>query len=129
MVIPDADVWIDFLNRRSGSDELARLVDDDEAILVGPVIAEILRGERDPAKRGRTLDHLAGVDYIEVTRDVWTRAGDIAADLDARGLKIPMPDVYIAALALEHDHEVFTRDKHFERIPGLRLYQPDRGAA
>lgn len=124
MVIPDADVWIDFLNQRSGSDDLASLVEDDEAILVGPVIAEILRGERDPAQRERTLEHLQGIHYIEITRDVWTRAGDIAANLDTRGLRIPMPDVFIAALAIENGHEVLTRDKHFERIPGLRLYGP-----
>ena len=50
-------------------------------------------------------------------------------ELDSTGQRIPVTDALIAAIALEGQHEVFTRDeRHFERIPGLRLYQPE-GAA
>ena len=32
-------------------------------------------------------------------------------------------DVNNAALALEHDHQVYTQDEHFQRVPELRLYE------
>lgn len=32
-------------------------------------------------------------------------------------------DIIIAAIALEHDAEVFTIDPHFRRIPGLKLHR------
>ena len=125
MVIPDADVWIDFLNQRSGSEELARLVEERQALMVGPVISEILRGASESTERERSLRHIENLDYAEMSRRTWMLAGEIAAQLDSRGLRIPMTDVYIAALAIQEGHEVFTRAQHFQGITGLRLYQAD----
>jgi tRNA(fMet)-specific endonuclease VapC len=39
--------------------------------------------------------------------------------LKRAGTPVPDNDLWIAALALEHDLLLITRDKHFERIPQL----------
>ena len=96
--------------------------------LVGLILAELQRGFRNEPERRRINDMLESLPYVEMRWETWEHAGTIARNLDAKGLSIPITDACIAAVALEGGHEVFTRDKHFERIPGLRLYQPEREA-
>lgn len=43
--------------------------------------------------------------------------------LRREGINLPLSDLAIAALAIEHTLAVFTLDKHFEKIPGLRIYK------
>ena len=45
------------------------------------------------------------------------------ASLRARGQLIPDHDLWIAATALHYDLKLLSRDRHFERIPNLRIYQ------
>jgi predicted nucleic acid-binding protein len=45
----------------------------------------------------------------------------VFVQLRKRGRPIPDNDLWIAALVLEHDLELITRDAHFETIPQLRL--------
>jgi len=122
MVIPDADSWIDFLNGHQRGDVLKALVDEAEVVVVGSVLSEIMRGIAEEKERERVVSFLSRLDYAEMSRRSWIRAGNIAADLEAKGLRIPMTDIYVAAVALQAGHEVLTRDKHFNRIPGLQLY-------
>ncbi len=128
MVIPDADIWIDLLNDATlpSSQALRALVDAEQAALVGLTLSEILRGARakEEARIARLLQH---VPYIEMSQEAWRRAGRLAGELDRKGTPIPMTDVFLASITLELNHELFTRDKHFERIPGLRLYKPEGG--
>jgi tRNA(fMet)-specific endonuclease VapC len=37
------------------------------------------------------------------------------------GRPIPQNDLWFAAIAIEHDMTLVTRDKHFGEIPGLRV--------
>ncbi|MBI4690333.1 MAG: hypothetical protein HY754_08725 [Nitrospirae bacterium] len=43
--------------------------------------------------------------------------------LRRNGINLPLTDVAIAALSIEHNLKVFTLDKHFEQIPGVRIYK------
>ena len=38
------------------------------------------------------------------------------------GKPIPTNDIWIAAVALQHGLKLYTKDRHFEDIPGLLLY-------
>jgi predicted nucleic acid-binding protein len=127
LIIADADMWVDFFgNASSRTGELLHgLIQTRRAALVGVVLAELVRGARDEDQRRTLRQGLGGVPFLEMNRSAWERAGRIAEDLDRRGARIPLADVFIAALAIEGEHEVLTRDKHFERIPGLRLYKPE----
>lgn len=127
MVVVDTSIWVDYFRRPSsqGADELAGLLRQRRAVLVGVVLGELHKGARDEEQSRSLREGLAAVPYLEMSRGAWDRAGYLAAALDGRGLRIPVSDVYIAALAISGDHEVFTSDRHFERIPGLRLYTPE----
>ena len=42
-------------------------------------------------------------------------------DLRRKGKPIPTNDMWIAALALQHDLTLDARDQHFQHVPGLKL--------
>ncbi|MDO8616256.1 MAG: PIN domain-containing protein [Dehalococcoidia bacterium] len=130
MVIADADVWIDYFERSSSrtGQALDRLIRSGRTAVAEPVLAELVRGTQGDDELQELKEMLSGVPYVEMSRETWVRAGRIAHDLDRRGTRIPVVDIFIASLAIEEGHEVFTRDRHFERIPGLRLYKP-KGAS
>ena len=115
-----------------------------------PKVVDWLRAERDRcytssvvvgqlaywvrSKRGRTreelqawltrlLDAMHGrVHGFNVSvAHVWA---DLQHDLEARGLRMPLEDSYIAATARRHGLTIVTgNDRHFRR-PGLRVFNP-----
>ncbi len=46
---------------------------------------------------------------------------EVRDELRARGRPIPENDVWIAALARQHDEPVVSRDRHFEAVSSLRI--------
>ena len=60
--------------------------------------------------------------YLEMTRDIWEKAGEISASLRRKEITIPLSDLIIAALAVSRGYEVFTIYPHFEQVHGLKLY-------
>ncbi len=127
MIIADANIWIDFFKRRNArsSQALDALVREEHVALIGIVLTELLRGARSESQR-RLMSHvLDGLPYLEMNRSNWAHAGRISMEMDAMGQRIPVTDALIAAISIGGDHEVFTGDKrHFESIPGLKLYEP-----
>jgi len=55
-----------------------------------------------------------------VERETARYYAEIVADLRSRGCMIPMNDVWIASLALQHDLPVLSRDEHFDQVKRLR---------
>jgi predicted nucleic acid-binding protein len=68
-------------------------------------------------------DALSDLEYAEMTRHLWQKTGELSASLKQKGLNLPLSDILIAAVAIEHNLAVFTLDKHFAQIPGVKLYQ------
>ena len=122
-VFVDTSVWIDFFRGRNQAvlASVRALIRSEQAVLVGVVLAEVLQGVRSAADRQR-VEGLEALTYIEMTRPVWERAGDLSKLLRQQGQEVPLTDVVVAALALEHDLSIFTTDPHFSRIPKLKLY-------
>ncbi|HMS83696.1 MAG TPA: PIN domain-containing protein [Nitrospira sp.] len=126
MVIADTSVWIPFFNRPNSLEKatLDLLIDADEVMLVGVVLAELLQGCRISSERETLSDALSALPYREATPSIWMRTGDLSAQLLRKGITLPLSDLLIAALALEHDCRVYSLDAHFKKIPGLALYIP-----
>jgi predicted nucleic acid-binding protein len=114
----DTSAWIDFFRRRDGNlgDTVADLIERDQAILAGPVMAELLRGVRGSKEAGQLKMLLEALPYVEVQRTDWETAGNSLRELRLRGLTLALTDAVIAAVALRHGLPVLTLDKDFEHL-------------
>ncbi len=123
-VLVDTSVWVHYL--RGKNPELLtlmrRLIDTQRVVLCGAVLSELLAGIRAEKDRNILNQTLDALEYIEVTRETWMLAGQIASSLRNRGTVIPLTDLIFAALALENDIEVLTTDAHFKYIPRLKHF-------
>lgn len=126
MVIADTSVWIEFFNRPHSKEKhtIDALIDDDVIVLTGIVLAELLQGCRTSREWREVKDAMQALRYLEMSRSTWTRAGEISSGLLRRGITLPMSDLAIAALALEHDAQIYSLNAHFQRISSLALYAP-----
>jgi tRNA(fMet)-specific endonuclease VapC len=43
-------------------------------------------------------------------------------NLKLAGTPIPTNDIWIASVAFQHGYKLFTKDKHFDLVPGLVLF-------
>lgn len=125
-VVVDTSAWVDFLRGGRGRAAAAveELVRSARAVTCGIVLAELLAGVNDAEQRDRLQEALAGLDYFEMREQTWRRVGELAAGLRGKGRTLPMSDLILAALAIEHDLPVFTVDNHFRQVPGLQLHAP-----
>jgi hypothetical protein len=132
VVIADTSVWIAFFNQPGSPEkrEIDILIDADHLVLVGVVLAELIQGCRTSSEANTTISKLTGLRFLETNLSSWKRAGELSFALRRKGVTLPLSDLIIAALALEHQCQVYTLDPHFEQIPGLTLHtvpRPSRG--
>ena len=123
-IIVDTCVWIEFF-RKPESDLTVYLkgqLRERRVTMVGMVLAEILQGIKVQKEARLVKENLKKLPYLEMTRDIWEKAGEISASLRRKGITIPLSDLIISALAISVDYEVFTIDPHFEQVHGLKLH-------
>jgi len=86
-----------------------------------------LRGP-DPERARVSLDiFLAGVPVVPFSLAAARRCAGLREDLARQGKRVRSRalDLVTAAIALEHDYTLVTRNRHdFEDISGLSLYEP-----
>jgi predicted nucleic acid-binding protein len=65
---------------------------------------------------------------LETSFAIWRRAGELSLALRRRGITVPLSDLVVAGLALEHGCAIYTLDSHshFDRIPDLPLHRVGR---
>ena len=63
---------------------------------------------------------LAASTILVVDQETAVSYASIREDLRKKGRPIPSNDAWIAALALQHDLPVLTRDEHFDHVEGLQ---------
>jgi len=76
-----------------------------------------------PLTRLQEIQNLVkAVDILPVNSIIARRFGQIRAELLDRGLRAPVPDLFIAATALEHQLTVVTHNtQDYVNVPGLTL--------
>ena len=98
------------------------LLRSGEVATAGLVLVELRRGCRTPSQVTLMLEAMEPLSYLEIDRSSWLKAGEIAAQADARGYKLEVGDCLLAAIALRERCRLFTLDRDFGRIPGLNLH-------
>lgn len=129
-VIADTSVWVQAFRTPNSveKEEVERLIRAGELAMVGVVLAELVRGARDEKELGVLEEKLGALPFLEAGKEIWRLAGRLLFDLRRQGVTLPLADTLIAALALEGGHQVYSLDEHFQRVPGLRVYERASGS-
>ncbi len=123
-MLVDTSVLIDYFRRKDKGRTLIHKLAEDGCTLKLSVITEY------EVYVGATADQLAYwgqmLEHIEVlplgSREV-RRAATIQAELKRHRIQAALPDLFIAATAMEADIPVATLNKkHFEVLHGIRLF-------
>ena len=127
MMVADTDVLIDALHGKGAAAERVALELRGGALATTVVTAfELLSGAKRPKHRAAIQALLGGLTILPLDEASARRAAGIRIDLEARGEKIGMADYLIAAICLERDGVLLTRNRaHFERVPGLPIGRLD----
>jgi tRNA(fMet)-specific endonuclease VapC len=64
--------------------------------------------------------YLPSFRVLEITAETALEYATIRSELRRLGKPIPANDLWIAALCREHDLPLLSRDRHFDRVDGLR---------
>ncbi|OGQ26569.1 MAG: hypothetical protein A2138_19525 [Deltaproteobacteria bacterium RBG_16_71_12] len=111
-----------------GVSRVVEVVERATAVLVPfVVLAELragfavgTRGRKNEAVLRRFLDK-PGVDVLWPTDTTVRMYADLFRQLKSQGTPIPTHDLWIAALVVENDLALYTRDEHFARLGQLDL--------
>jgi predicted nucleic acid-binding protein len=123
-ILADTSVWVEFFKTNSKiGNTLEQLILENSIWICGIVLFELIQGVRSEDERSRILSIMLNLRYIEMTRPLWQKAGELASSLKKKGLNLPQSDIFIAAVAIDYNLSIFTLDKHFEQIPGVRIYK------
>jgi tRNA(fMet)-specific endonuclease VapC len=90
------------------------------------VLGELLLGgykAAHPQERDKILNALEGITIIN--GDTLTAAfyAELRFELEKQGNIIPQNDIWIAAVSLQADVPLITRDEHFRRVPKLKVLE------
>lgn len=124
LVLVDTCIWVQFFNRPQSRDKQAvdALLDDDRAVLIGPILCEVLLGFRRNEQADWVASSLRGLHFLQITWQEWRAAARLGRQLAAQGHALPLSDLVIAAVALERSIAVYTTDPHFDLVPNLHRY-------
>jgi tRNA(fMet)-specific endonuclease VapC len=122
-VLLDTNILIALLAADGPVVERVRAV---EAVYV-PVVAlgELYYGARKSARMAENLARIAefakAAAVLVCDAETAARYGEVKAALRALGKPIPENDVWIAAVAWQHELVLVSRDEHFGHVPGLAI--------
>jgi predicted nucleic acid-binding protein len=92
-----------------------------EVVTCGVVLFELLQGIKNTQEEAMVLKAFQAVPQLEMTAQLWIKAGQLSSQLRKNGHTLPMSDIIIAALALDHSCSLLTVDGHFDVIQGLDI--------
>ena len=121
--IVDSSAWIELFNEGHSpiAEQVARLVEVDDAVITGMIRCEVLMGFKSDAKFERasmSLDNFERLDDGSVP--VQDRAIAISRKCRKKGITVrSLVDCLIAAAALENDLPILHRDRDFDAIAAI----------
>ena len=88
------------------------------SVVLGELNFGFMKGSRKRFNERKLQQFISSlkVEIIDVDADVARKYAIIYLSLEARGTKIPLNDVWIAASCMEIGGTLLTRDKHFEVV-------------
>ncbi len=100
------------------------LAQAQQVFLPSIAIGELCYGARKSGKPAHNLERIdqfaASSVVLGCDTDTARHYGDVKNKLRLKGRPLPENDVWIAALATQHDLTLATRDEHFKEVEGLK---------
>lgn len=108
----------------AGDESVVKSLEQANAVFVASVVlGELyfgaLKSQRIQENLARIDEFAADCSVLNVDSETATRYGEIKNSLRSKGRPIPENDIWIAAVALQHDLVLITRDEHFSAIGEL----------
>ena len=103
--------------------ELDRLLANDEVVMVGPVLTEVLQGADSDAEFAFYASRLIALSFLEADQETWVKAAELNYRLSREGSMLSLGDLMISTLALYHDIPVYSLNGDFDRVPRLRRHE------
>jgi tRNA(fMet)-specific endonuclease VapC len=119
----DTNRYTDFAR---GDKALVEMLEAADSIHVPFVVVAELRAGFAVGRRGRDNERVLqqflgrpGIDVLLPDEDTTRHYAAVYRQLRSQGTPIPTHDLWIAALVLQHDLVLATRDAHFNHLPQL----------
>jgi predicted nucleic acid-binding protein len=124
-VLIDTSVWIEFFRSKSAKGgEVERLLMEDSVWTCGIVLFELLQGIKSEREKSLIIGILSELSHVEMSEHLWKIAAELSLSLKKKGKNLPFSDILISSIAIDNQLSIFTFDRHFEEIPGVKLYKP-----
>ena len=93
------------------------------SISLGELLSGFKAGARDAQNRRELMEFLDSprVEIYTIDEDTAEFYAEIMSRLRKLGKPIPTNDIWIAAIAFQHGLKLFSKDAHFQLIPGLMM--------
>lgn len=130
-VLVDTPVWLYALRTHHKEyqheiKQLASLIGDQRALIIGPIRQEILSGYSDFRKFKRLKEKLAFFENTPIQDSDYELAAEMCNQCRKRGVQGSHIDFLICAVAKRLDVPVFTTDKdfsHYRNIISIKLFE------
>jgi tRNA(fMet)-specific endonuclease VapC len=121
----DTNIIIDLFK---GNRAIAEKIDQAKNIYLPiPALGELYLGAENSERKQHHLQQIKTllqlVQVLNTSEQTAEIYGSIKTHLKRQGKPIPENDIWIAALAREHNLPVVTRDNHFKHIPDLKIIE------
>lgn len=127
----DTNAYSHFL---AGDKDIKSVLEESSKVFLSVVvIGELLIGYKSGSKEQKNRELLKTfinkptVTVIHSNQETADIYSNIFLDLKNQGTPIPTNDIWIAAHAFETGSTLITYDKHFQNIPGLRVWSGIKG--
>lgn len=91
------------------------------SVVIGELWYGAEKSKNKASNQSRILDLIKEVTVLPVTVDTSKHYAVVKNQLREQGKPVPENDIWIAAIAIEYDITLITRDKHFNNISGIKL--------
>ena len=125
-VLVDSSVWIEFFRKNEPyHDIVSRLMDDEQIICCGVILAELMQGAKSDKELAVLEDFLQIFTFIHETPELWAAAGKLSHKLRRKGVTVGLSDCFIAVAAASANVPLATLDSHFDVLckpAGISLF-------
>ncbi len=123
MYILDSSAFIELLRESPSGKKIAGKIGDTPAITTVFTVNELLIGAKGIQRK--TIEKLfEGIEIINYDKDSAIKSVEIEEMLIKKGQAINKVDIFIAGICVTNKKPLITLDKHFKRIPELKIEAP-----